>query len=132
METPVSSAISWKAHVPLDAHFDHQPLLFGQGFEEVAHVLVDLLLDHAVFHVRLVRTHRIEHVEFFGCAQHAHFLAPAEVVDAQVVRDAHHPRQKLPFLVVLPALERVHHLDEGVLKQVVRESLSRTMKKILE
>ena len=108
-----------ETHVPLDAHFNHQPLFFGQGFKEVAHVLVDLLLDHAVFHVRLVGMHGVEHIKLVSSAQHAHFLSAAEMVNAQVVRDAQYPRQELSFLVILSTLQCVHHLDERVLEQVV-------------
>ena len=65
--------------------------------------------------------HRVEDVKLLCGSEHSHLFATAKVVYAQVVRDAHNPRQELSFFIILPTLQCIHHLDKGVLKQVVRE-----------
>ena len=40
------------------------------------------------------------------------------MVDARIVGNPEHPRQKLPFLVVLAVPQDVHDFDEDILEQV--------------
>ena len=70
---------------------------------------------------RIVILQTSQQVVLLRAPAERHLLLTAEMVDAGIVCDPQHPRKELPFLIVLPTSEYVHHFDEDVLKEVSRQ-----------
>jgi len=108
-----------ETHLSVYPHVQYRPLFLWQMIHKRTGIFHDLLPDGIVFGIPFGVRDDIQNIEIFSGTQLRHALFSSEVIDHQVVRNAHHPLNELSLFIVAAGLQCLDHLDEGVLKKVI-------------
>jgi hypothetical protein len=108
--------------VDIMAQNDDLALLGGERVDELADFAVRLVANYILFFVAVGIFDERKDVEIVvvGHDRRAAFVF-AEIIDTEIVGNAHSPLQKLAFFVVSTTAEGVDDFDESLLKNVVGE-----------
>jgi len=114
----------FEAHVVEDAHTEHLALFVGKEGNHLVEVGVHLVHDHALLHRGVGNRHVVDVVVVLARRLHRGDAALlAEVVDDEVVRDAHGELHKTAVVFVGLRLDGLDDLDKGVLKDIISQLL---------
>ncbi len=80
---------------------------------------MNLILNHLIFGVHLIRRQGVKHIKFVRGTHHAHLFSTAKMINGNVMRNPKNPRQELAFFIVLATFQCIHNLNKGVLEQIV-------------
>ena len=105
------------------AQDDDAALLRGELLDELADVGAGLLAHDLLLDILVVDTEGVDNVAVGTVGDEGHLADTAEVVDDEVVGDAHHPVDELVLVLVVAGIDGVDDLVEGLLKDVVGDIL---------
>jgi hypothetical protein len=101
------------------AEDDDFPLFFGELVQHLTHPVVALTLHHLSVCALLGEVEDFENVPVIaGLDRRGPFYLP-EMIDAEIVGDAHGPGKEFAFLGVTAATDGVDNLDQNVLENVL-------------
>lgn len=109
-------------HIAVEAHHENLSLVLGEGLDEAAHVVGDLLVNEHILDSALAQLLAVEKIgtALAGIGRHLVFaLLLTIVVNDEIVGDARDPCRKLPAFGVAALAYGGDGLDERFLKDVV-------------
>lgn len=101
------------------SQYYHTALLGRQHFDEFSDIAVGLLTHDVLLHVFIVQFEGVNNVTVGTVGHNGHFAVASEMVHNKIVGNTHNPMDEFVFIFVVTRIEGGHHLEEGVLENVV-------------
>lgn len=96
--------------------------MFGrEHFDKFADIGIRLLLDDRPFDIFVLQFKFFEDIAIGAIGDDRHLIIATEIVDDEVVRDTHHPMDKLIFVLIDTRIDGDDDLKKSILKNIVSD-----------